>query len=82
MGGNARGRHGLFRCGAFAAARVRRPSILKIRELPPADCPSDNFQAFDWFLAMRARRSPVSAQIKMQFSAVLWPREKKCRALQ
>jgi hypothetical protein len=23
----ARERHGLFRCGAFAAARVRRPSI-------------------------------------------------------
>jgi hypothetical protein len=27
MGGNAQGRHSLFRCGAFAAARVRRPSI-------------------------------------------------------
>jgi len=29
MGINARERHGLFRCGAFAAARVRCPSILK-----------------------------------------------------
>ena len=28
----ARERHGLFRCGAFAAARVRRPSIQNIRE--------------------------------------------------
>jgi hypothetical protein len=27
----ARERHGLFRCGAFAAARVRRPSIQNIR---------------------------------------------------
>jgi hypothetical protein len=28
----ARERHGLFRCGASAAARVRRPSIQNIRE--------------------------------------------------
>src|SRR5262252_1179777 len=28
----ARERHGLFRCGASAAARVRRPSIQHIRE--------------------------------------------------
>jgi len=28
----ARERHGLFRCGTFAAARVRRPSIQNIRE--------------------------------------------------
>jgi hypothetical protein len=28
----ARERHGLFRCGAFAAARVLRPSIQNIRE--------------------------------------------------
>src|SRR5262249_24995810 len=28
----ARERHGLFRCGAFAAAHVRRPSIQNIRE--------------------------------------------------
>jgi len=28
----ARERHGLFRCGAFAAARVRRPSIQSTRE--------------------------------------------------
>src|SRR5262249_41291412 len=28
----ARVRHGLFRCSAFAAARVRRPSIQNIRE--------------------------------------------------
>jgi len=28
----ARERHGLFRCSAFAAARVRRPSIQNIRE--------------------------------------------------
>src|SRR5215470_14982355 len=28
----ARERHGLFRCGAFAAAQVRRPSIQNIRE--------------------------------------------------
>jgi hypothetical protein len=28
----ARERHRLFRCGAFAAARVRRPSIQNIRE--------------------------------------------------
>jgi hypothetical protein len=27
-----RERHGLFRCGACAAARVRRPSIQNIRE--------------------------------------------------
>jgi hypothetical protein len=27
-----RERHGLFRCGAFATARVRRPSIQNIRE--------------------------------------------------
>ncbi len=27
-----RERHGLFRCGTFAAARVRRPSIQNIRE--------------------------------------------------
>jgi len=37
----ARERHGLFRCGAFAAARLRRPSIQNIRErysdhVPPA----------------------------------------------
>jgi hypothetical protein len=31
MGSNARERHGLYRCGAFVAARVRRPSILNIR---------------------------------------------------
>src|SRR5215475_10183767 len=30
--GVARERHGLFRCGASAAARVRRPSIQNIRE--------------------------------------------------
>src|SRR5262249_50565121 len=28
----ARERHGLYRCGAFAAAHVRRPSIQNIRE--------------------------------------------------
>ena len=28
----ARERHGLFRCGSFPAARVRRPSIQNIRE--------------------------------------------------
>ena len=33
MGSNARERHGLYRCGAFVAARVRRPSILNIREV-------------------------------------------------
>ena len=27
MGGNAQARHSLFRCGAFAPARVQRPSI-------------------------------------------------------
>jgi hypothetical protein len=31
MGSNARERHGLFRCGAFVATRVRSPSILNIR---------------------------------------------------
>src|SRR5215831_1320757 len=40
----ARERHGLFRCGAFVAARVRRPSIQRIRErcsdhVPPARTP-------------------------------------------
>ena len=41
----AQERHGLFRCGAFAAARVRRPSIQNIRErysddhVPPARIP-------------------------------------------
>ena len=34
MSGNARERHGLFRCGAFIAARGRRPSI-NVRISPP-----------------------------------------------
>jgi hypothetical protein len=35
--GSARERHGLFRCGAFQAARIRRPSIQYSRVvLPPA----------------------------------------------
>src|SRR5262249_46592425 len=42
----ARERHGLFRCGASAAARVRRPSIQNIRErysdhVPPFRCDCD-----------------------------------------
>src|SRR5215831_9607935 len=35
----ARERHGLFRCSAFAAARVRRPSIQNIRERYSARVP-------------------------------------------
>ena len=34
MGGNARGQHGLFRRGAFLAARGHRPSI-NVRISPP-----------------------------------------------
>ena len=30
MGSDTRGRHGLFRCGAFIAARDRRPPILEL----------------------------------------------------
>jgi hypothetical protein len=38
--GSARERHGLFRCGAFQAARIRRPSIQYSRVvLPPGPRP-------------------------------------------
>jgi hypothetical protein len=30
MGSDTQGRHGLFRCGAFIAARARRPPILEL----------------------------------------------------
>jgi hypothetical protein len=35
MGGNARERHGLFRCGAFVATRVRRrPATSNAKSAP------------------------------------------------
>ena len=66
MGGNAQGRHSLFRCGAFAAARVRRPSIQNIRErysdhVPPGPNtwtlnmePLDQFRPHRGFLLARS----------------------------
>jgi len=62
----ARERHGLFRCSAFAAARVRRPSIQNIRErysdhVPPGPNtwtlniqPLDQFRPHRGFLLARS----------------------------
>jgi hypothetical protein len=57
----ARERHGLFRCGTFAAARVRRPSIQNIRErysdhVPPGpNTWTLNIQPLDQFRPHRGR---------------------------
>jgi hypothetical protein len=41
MGGNARERHGLFRCGAFVATRVCRPTATSKRKISAALWPSE-----------------------------------------
>jgi hypothetical protein len=73
MGGNARGRHGLFRCGALVAARVRRPSILKIREpvISPRRKPARSTSS----LSIGSRGDCVSRHASsgpLPFTAGLW----------